>query len=90
MDSVQYIDDEITEPNTAKANTTDYASIGTLKPMKLTHSDVFRPMIKMPQPVNRERSFTIRKPPPKLDQPIEKIVFACLEDYLQYKELYGS
>lgn len=92
MECVQYIDDESTA-TTVKPQTNEFKStyIATLKPMQLPHQrEVFRPIIKEAEPINRDRSFTIRKPLPKLDLPLEKIPFACVEDYLQYKELYGS
>lgn len=92
MECVQYIDDETTA-TTVKPTTNEFnpSYISTLKPMQLPrHGEVFRPIIQQPNPISRDRSFTIRKPLPKLDLPLEKIPFACVEDYLQYKELYGS
>lgn len=84
-----YVDDEPTV-RTVIPSTIETSPLATFKPMQLHHNEVFRPIIKEPQPVHREKSFTIRKPIPKLDVPLEKITFACFTDYLQYKKLYGS
>ena len=89
MNEVQYIDDELTR--SVKPITIDYEiTPQTFKPLRINHSDIFRPVI--PQPISREQSFTIRKPQslPKLDLPIEKIPFCCFDEYLLYKQLYDS
>ena len=66
----------------------DYEKIKTdIKP-KIVESEIFRPSF--PEKIDKppKSHFVKRKPIQKLNKPIEELVFATLQDYMDYKQLY--
>ena len=83
---IEYIDEQTAELTID----TNYELF--IKPRKMPsvqQPEVFRPVLPPQNNQPREKPVVVSKPLKRINRPIEKIQFATLEEYLNYKKLYG-
>ena len=83
---IEYIDEQIAE----LPIDTNYEEL--LKPSKtpcVQTPKVFRPVLAPKANQTRKKPVVVSKSLKRINRPIEKIQFATLDEYLNYKKLYG-